>query len=78
MGMLPGFFDLTALTWADIAVIATVSMAVPVVGNMGFALIIDRARLRITSPDRLRRINQVAGGLLICVAGVIALSGVWN
>ena len=45
---------------------------------MGFALIIDRARLRITSPDRLRRINQVAGGLLICVAGVIALSGVWN
>ena len=78
MGILPGFFDLTALTWADIAVIATVSMAVPVVGNMGFALIIDRARLRITSPDRLRRINQVAGGLLICVAGVIALSGVWS
>ena len=73
MGMLPGFFDLSRLTVADIAVIAGISMAVPLVGNMGFAVIIDRARLRLTSGAALRRINLVAGGLLICVAVVIAV-----
>jgi threonine/homoserine/homoserine lactone efflux protein len=73
MGMLPGFFDLTGLTAADIAVIAAISMAVPLVGNMGFALIIDRARLRLTSSATLERINRVAGALLICVAVVIAV-----
>lgn len=73
MGMMPGFFDLTVLTTGDIAVIVAVSMIVPVVGNMGFALIIDRARLRLTSPRTMKRVNQVAGGLLICVAVVILL-----
>jgi threonine/homoserine/homoserine lactone efflux protein len=73
MGMLPGFFDLTGLTGADIAVIAAISMAVPLVGNMGFALIIDRARLRLTSTAALERINRVAGVLLVLVAVVIAI-----
>ena len=73
MGMLPGFFDLSRLTVADIAVIAGISMAVPLVGNMGFAVIIDRARLRLTSGAAMRRINLVAGGLLIGVAVVIAV-----
>jgi len=73
MGMLPGFFDLTGLSLPDIVVIAGISMAVPLVGNMGFAMIIDRARLRLTSTAALRRINLVAGALLICVALVIAV-----
>jgi len=73
MGMLPGFFDLSRLTVADIAVIAGISMAVPLVGNMGFAVIIDRARLRLTSGAAMRRINLIAGGLLIGVAVVIAV-----
>ena len=73
MGMLPGFFDLTALTTPDIVVIAAISMIVPLVGNMGFALFIDRARVLIASPMALKRTNQVAGGLLILVAVVIAI-----
>ncbi len=73
-GMLPGFFDLTAVTASDIAVIALVSMAVPFVSNIGFAILVDGARRRFSSPERLARINRVAGGLLILVAVVIALS----
>jgi threonine/homoserine/homoserine lactone efflux protein len=73
MGMLPGFFDLTAVTPTDIAVIAGVSMAVPLIGNIGFAFMVDRARRRFSSPERLTRINRVAGWLLILVAVVIAL-----
>jgi len=74
MGMLPGFFDLTAVTPLDIAVIALISMAVPFVSNIGFALVVDRARRRFSSPERLARINRIAGGLLILVAVVIAVS----
>lgn len=73
MGMLPGFFDLTALTPADIAVIAAISMGVPIVGNLLFATFVDRARRLITSPGALATINRIAGGLLIGVAVIIAL-----
>lgn len=73
-GMLPGFFDLTTVTASDIAVIALISMAVPMVGNTGFAILVDSARRRFSSPERLARINRIAGGLLILVAVVIALS----
>ena len=74
MGMLPGFFDLTAVTALDIVVIAAISMAVPMVGNTGFAFVVDHARRRFSSPGRLARINRVAGALLILVAVVIAVS----
>jgi len=74
MGMLPGFFDLTAVTAADVVVIALVSMGVPLLGNAGFAYLVDQARRRFSSPERLARINRIAGGLLIVVAVVIALS----
>ena len=74
MGMLPGFFDLSRLTLLDIAIIASVSMIVPLVGNFFFVVFIDRARLLISSPGALKRTNQLAGALLICVAIVIALT----
>jgi threonine/homoserine/homoserine lactone efflux protein len=74
MGMLPGFFDLTAVTAADVGVIAAVSLGVPMIGNTGFAVLVDAARRRFSSPERLARINRVAGVLLIGVAGLIALT----
>jgi threonine/homoserine/homoserine lactone efflux protein len=74
MGMLPGFFDLTRVTPLDIAAIASISILVPLVGNTGFAILVDTARRRFSSPERLARINRVAGGLLIGVAGLIALT----
>ena len=67
MGMLPGFFDLSAVRAPDIAVIVLISMAVPFVCNLGFALLVDRAKRRLTSPAALRRTNLVAGGLLVAV-----------
>jgi threonine/homoserine/homoserine lactone efflux protein len=74
MGMLPGFFDLTRITALDILAIAGISTLVPLVGNTGFAILVDTARRRFSSPERLARINRIAGGLLIAVAGVIALT----
>ena len=45
MTVLPAFFgDLSHLTAGDIASILAVSVAVPLVGNLGLALFLDRAR----------------------------------
>lgn len=71
MGMLPGFFDLRALTPGDMAVIVALSMAVPLFGNVVMAGFIGRLRGLLTSPRALKRLNIAAGGLLIAVAAII-------
>ena len=67
MGMLPGFFDLTALTPADVAAIAAMSAAVPLVGNLVMAGLVGRVRALLTSDAALRRMNIASGCLLIGV-----------
>jgi len=71
MGVLPGFFDITRVTAADMAVIVGLSMIVPLIGNVCFALFIDRMRRFMASPRALRRTNLVAGGLMIVVGLMI-------
>ena len=73
MGVLPGFFDLAHVTGPDIAAILAVSVAIPMTGNLIFALLIDRVRSILSRPAALRRLNLTAGCLLIAVAAVIAL-----
>jgi threonine/homoserine/homoserine lactone efflux protein len=74
MAALPGFFDLSRVNGPDIAAIITISMLVPVIGNLGLALFLDRARRLMSSPENLRRMNLFSGVLLIVVGGVIALT----
>ena len=71
MGMLPGFFDLTMLTWADIAAICFLSLLIPLLGNLAMAAFIGQARALLTSPAALRRTNLTAGTLLVCVGLII-------
>lgn len=71
MGMLPGFFDLRALTAPDIGVIVGLSMAVPFFGNLVLASFIGKLRALLTSPAALKRLNVSAGVLLIVVAAII-------
>ncbi len=75
MGILPGFFDISAITWPDILAICALSMIVPLLGNLILAVSIDRARRFLDSPTAVRRMNISAGILLILVGIVIALSG---
>lgn len=67
MGFLPGFFDLTQITAPDIAVILVISAVVPLIGNLGLALFLDRARRLLQSPRAIRRLNIGSGVLLILV-----------
>ncbi|MDP3262460.1 MAG: LysE family translocator [Tabrizicola sp.] len=71
MGVLPGFFDLSRVTGLDIVAILTVSMLVPMLGNLGLALFLDRARSLLSSPAALRRLNVISGILLVAVGCVI-------
>ncbi|MDX2482522.1 MAG: LysE family translocator [Pseudodonghicola sp.] len=71
MGVLPGFFDLGRVTAADIAAIVTLSAVVPFVGNLCFALVVDRMRRVLAAPAALRRLNLAAGGLLIFVGLIL-------
>ena len=71
MGILPGFFDLSAVTAIDIAAICTLSFIVPLIGNLSLALFIGRARTLLTSPNALKRTNIFAGFLLIGVGLII-------
>jgi threonine/homoserine/homoserine lactone efflux protein len=74
MGVLPGFFDLSGISPADIAAIVTISFVVPLAGNLSMAFFIDRVRRLLASPAALRRTNIVSGVLLILVAGLIAFT----
>lgn len=74
MGMLPGFFDLSAVTPIDITIICALSFVVPLAGNLTLALFIGRARALLTSPTALRRTNVTAGFLLIGVGVIIPLT----
>ncbi len=74
MGVLPGFFDLSAITRTDVGLIIALSVVVPLIGNLSFALFIDRMRRVVTSPRALRRVNLWAGWALILVGVIIPVS----
>ncbi len=71
MGALPGFFSLGSLTPLDIVLIIGVSALVPMLGNLGLALFLDRARAVLASPARMHRLNVISGCLLVLVGLVI-------
>ena len=67
MGVLPGFFDLARIGTADIAAIVALSVAVPLVGNLCIAVLIDRVRRLMRSQSALRRMNLAAGLMMVAV-----------
>lgn len=71
MGALPGFFSLEQLALADVIAILAISALVPMLGNLGLALFLDRARRLLSSPESVRRLNLGSGVLLIGVGLVI-------
>ena len=71
MGALPGFFTLETLTGPDIVAIIALSALIPMAGNLGLALFLDRARQLLSSPESVRKLNVGSGILLIAVGLVI-------
>lgn len=74
IGILPGFFDVSRLQIADIAVIALISALAPFTGNLILGLAVGRARQLISSVSARRRLNQGSGIILIAVGGLILVT----
>ncbi len=74
IGILPGFFDVSRLQMADIAVIALISALAPFTGNLILGLAVGRARQLISSVCARRRLNQGSGIILIAVGGLILVT----
>ena len=71
MGVLPGFFDLTEVGVWDVLAIVVVSILTPLLGNLAVAGFVNHARDLLQTPEAVRRINRISGGLLIAVGIVI-------
>ena len=71
MGALPGFFTLETLTAPDTVAIIAISALIPMAGNLGLALFLDRARQLLSDPQSVRKLNIGSGVLLIAVGLVI-------
>lgn len=67
LGVLPGFFDLRTVTRMDVIAIVSVSVAIPLLGNLFLAASVGHVRGLLTKPETLQRINVVCGFLLIFV-----------
>ena len=75
MGVLPGFFDLTALTVVDIALICILSFLIPLIGNLILAVFIGKARAILSSPTALRRTNTKVERRFAAVENALADQG---
>ena len=71
IGVLPGFFDLRSVTAVDVGAIIAVSVAIPLLGNLAVAALVGKLRGLMSNPATLKRINMMAGVLLICVGLLI-------
>ena len=71
IGVLPGFLDLRHVTALDVGAIIAASVAIPLFGNLAIAALVGKLRGLMTDPATLKRINIVAGALLICVGLLI-------
>ena len=74
MGVLPGFFDLRAITLADALAVSLVSMGVPFCGNIMLGLMVGTSRSILDTPKNLKRLNITSGILLIGVGIAILFS----
>lgn len=73
IGIMPGFFDLTALTGFDIALICVASAVVPFFGNMLLTAMVVPARNLMKSAHAQKRLNQTSAVMMFAVAGLILL-----
>lgn len=74
MGVLPSFFDFRIITGWDIVAICSISLMVPLSGNLTLATMVGRMRVFLASPEAIRKLNLVSGIALIGVGLLIAIA----
>ena len=74
LGILPGFFSIEALTLIDIVVISLLSSLIPLVGNIGLALLVGKIASLISSASAMRLMHRITGVVMIGVGLAIFLA----
>jgi threonine/homoserine/homoserine lactone efflux protein len=74
LGFLPVFMDLETLTSNDIILVTTLIFFTLVSGAWMYAFMVSRAKKFIEDKEKLKLLNQIAGGLMILV-GLFLISG---
>jgi len=70
--LMPGFVDLSTLTWGDLGLLALMLLVVIGGINTGYALLAARARLFFANEAAQRAILRVAGTLMFVAAALVA------
>ena len=71
-GFLPTFFDLSALTLVDLALVVAIIAAVLSAVLTTYAYLASRARKLFTHERAVRRLNRAAGGVMVAAGVAIA------
>jgi threonine/homoserine/homoserine lactone efflux protein len=70
--LMPGFVDLSTLTWGDLGLLALMLLVVIGGVNTGYALLAARARRFFTNQPAQRALLRVAGTLMFVAAALVA------
>jgi threonine/homoserine/homoserine lactone efflux protein len=70
--LMPGFVDLSTLTWGDLGLLALMLLVVIGGVNTGYALLAARARHFFANQSAQRAILRVAGTLMFVAAALVA------
>jgi threonine/homoserine/homoserine lactone efflux protein len=70
--LLPGFVDLSSLTWTDLGLLAVMLLVVIGGVNTGYALLAARARHFFANDRAQRALLRVAGTLMFVAAALVA------
>jgi len=72
-GFLPTFLDLSALTFLDLVIVATIITVVLGCVLGVYAFLASRARRMFTNQQAVRRLNRAAGGVMVAAGVAIAI-----
>lgn len=72
--VLPHAFDMTALSWSEIGLIAALGIAIDLTIQFVYLAAVSKARKVVRTPKAMRQVNRISAGLMAGCAGWLAIS----
>jgi threonine/homoserine/homoserine lactone efflux protein len=72
--VLPHAFDMTALSWSEIGLIAALGVAIDLTIQLAYLAAASKVRNAVRSPKAMKRVNRTSAGLMAGCAGWLAFS----
>ena len=72
--VLPHAFDMTALSWSEIGLIAALGIAIDLTIQLIYLAAASKVRKVVRTPKAMRQVNRISAGLMAGCAGWLAIS----